>query len=412
MPEVSDPRPTFSAFVIANTNTAQISQVRLLSLGGRESPGSSFRRSGSGSRAIPARGQSAFVVLPTNGGPVLTFDYIRLTPRQDGWKVRLHKDQPYAEITTLNLVQGGNPRWLLSEPLAYELFRRAGGPTPLAGHVRAWFDDRLLGYCLFVEQPNSSFLRRLGRDPDGNLYKLLWYTQGLVGQHEKKNNPETGHSDLIALMNGLKSLRGNQAWAFIEQNFKVDSCVNYFAVGQCVQNWDGYFNNYFTYHAPGPDGRWEMIPWDLDKTWGDYDGASSRYDWYTMPLTYGMAGDREPGSRWFGQQNTPWGSTGWWRPPGWFSGPLLAEPTFRQHFLARIAELCRTEFTEERFGPVISALETRLAPEVRVRAEAEGVNAQQALSEFREYVGSFRRQLKERRAFLLRELSKSGLQSP
>jgi hypothetical protein len=340
---------------------------------------------------------------------VQTFDYIRLTPRQDGWKVRLHKDQPYADITTLNLVHAVRPRWLLAEPLAYELFRHAGSPTPLAGHVRAWFDNRPLGYCLYVEQPNASFLRRVGRDPDGNLYKLLWYTQGLEGQHEKKNNQDTGHDDLVALVNGLESQRGNSAWPFIEQNFDVESCANYFAVGQCVQNWDGCFNNYFTYHAPGPKGRWDMIPWDLDKTWGDYDGASPRYNWYTLPLTYGMAGDRGPSGSWFGQRGGPWGSAGWWRPPGWFSGPLLANPTFREHFLKRIAELCRTEFSEERFGPVISSLETRLSPEVRVRAEVEGIDPASALAEFRENISSFRRQLTERRAYLLGELAKAGV---
>ena len=62
-----------------------------------------------------------------------------------------------------------------------------------------------MGYHLMVEQPNASFLRRNQRDPDGNLYKLLWYGRDLVGQHEKKNNPETGHTDLVALVRSLQS---------------------------------------------------------------------------------------------------------------------------------------------------------------------------------------------------------------
>ena len=56
----------------------------------------------------------------------------------------------------------------------------------------------------------------------------------------------------------------------------------------CIQNWDGFFNNYFLYHDAAGTGKWEMYPWDEDKTWGDYDGGSENYDWYTMPLTYGM----------------------------------------------------------------------------------------------------------------------------
>ena len=65
----------------------------------------------------------------------------------------------------------------------------------------------------------------------------------------------------------------------------------------CIQNWDGFFNNYFAYHAPGKEGKWEIIQWDLDKTWGDFDGASSNYDWYSMPLTFGadLGGRNRPG---------------------------------------------------------------------------------------------------------------------
>src|SRR6476646_7441600 len=68
----------------------------------------------------------------------------------------------------------------------------------------------------------------------------------------------------------------------------------YYAVNMCIQNWDGFFNNYYAYHNSGRTGKWEIYPWDEDKTWGDYDGASPTYDWYEMPLTYGMAGDQSP----------------------------------------------------------------------------------------------------------------------
>jgi len=404
-PDPNELRPTFSAYVLANTNQSRIAEVRLINWGAQERPGSSLRARGGDGRAEPVRGLSTFVVLPTNGGPVLTFDHIRLTPRQDGWKVRLHPDAPYVGITTLNVVHEGKPRWLLAEPLGYEVFRRAGVPAPLTGHVRVWVNGRPLGYSLYVEQLNSSFLRRVNRDTHGNLYKLLWYGEGLEGQHEQKNNSALGHQDLAAVMQGLGSEKGEAQWDFIQRTFNVEECVNYFAVGQCLQNWDGFFNNYFAYHEPGPAGRWEMFPWDLDKTWGDYDGASPKYDWYAMPLTYGMNGDKEP-ARWFAQRRHPWGSVEWWRPGGWFSGPLLANPQFRTRFLERLEALCQTEFTEERFGLVIDTLAETLEPEVRWRALMRGGDPRSAVAEFQEDLASFRRQLKERRAVLLRELAK------
>lgn len=407
-PAPGEPRPSFSAFLETNTNHLTVPEGRLLQFGPRETPGSSLRYRSRRSETAAVRGQSAFVYSPTNGQPVRVFDHIRITPRAGGWKVRLHKDDALDGMTTLNVVYENQPRWVLSEPLSYEVFRRAGVPAPQTGHLRLWYQGKPKGYHLLVEQPTSSFLRRQKLDPDGNLYKLLWYGNGVIGQHEKKNNPESDHADLLAVINGLNRLEGEAQWRFIQEHFNIEEVANYFAVSMCVQNWDGFFNNYFAYHGPGKAGKWEMIPWDQDKTWGDYDGASASFDWYEMPLTYGMKGDREPGSSRFSlfrPRNSPWGATGWWRPGGYFSSPLLANPQFRERFLQRIRTLCQTTFTEPKLLPVIGDLEQRLEPEVRFRARLEGMDPNQAVSVFHESIDSFRRQLKHRRAYLIQALS-------
>ena len=408
VPAPGEPRPTFSAYLQINTNRLTVPEVFLLPLGPRESAGPSMRQRSRRSVSPALRGQSVFMYFPTNGGPVQTFDHVRLTPRSGGWKVRLHKDAPLDGMTTLNVVYEHKPRWVLSEPLSYEVFRRTGTPAPKTGHFRVWLQGVPLGYHLWVEQPNSSFLRRWQLDPDGNLYKLLWYGEGVVGQHEKKNHPESGHKDLLSLIAGLENRQGDAQWAFIQQQFNVDELANYFAASMCVQNWDGFFNNYFAYRTPGADGKWMMIPWDQDKTWGDYDGASPSYDWYELPLTYGMKGDREPSRRFslFRPRNSPWGVTGWWRPGGYFSAPLLANPQFRDRFLTRLREVCQTVFTEQNFRSAIDDLGTRLEPEVHFRALCDNADPAEAVSAFRRDLDSFRRQLKNRRAYLLSELDK------
>jgi CotH kinase protein len=40
----------------------------------------------------------------------------------------------------------------------------------------------------------------------------------------------------------------------------------------CLSQWDGFLNNYFTYHVATRSGKWEMYPWDQDKTWSFHDG--------------------------------------------------------------------------------------------------------------------------------------------
>jgi spore coat protein CotH len=312
-------------------------------------------------------------------------------------------------MTKINIIFENSPRWILSEPMAYELYRAAGIPACLTEHVRTWVDDHPIGYQLLIEGPNKSFLTRNERDDTGNMYKLRWTGHGLVGQHVKKNHFANGHTDLIALHTGLNQQSGAAQWDFIQKNFNVEEMVNYYAVNMCIQNWDGFFNNYWLYHDTGRTGKWEMYPWDEDKTWGDYDGASPKYDWYEMPLTFGMNGDQatagNPLSRaFFG--GGPFGGTSWWRPPGWFSGPLLANPQFRKAFLARLKEICNSVFTEEKMVPLINDMERHLEPEIPFRAQLTGEDSHQALRTFRNDIQSLRNQVTNRRKFILQEIPK------
>ena len=115
----------------------------------------------------------------------------------------------------------------------------------------------------------------------------------------------------------------------------------------------------------------------------------------------GMKGDPAGRGGWGG--GGPFGGgTSWWRPAGWFSGPLLSNPQFRKLFLARVKELCQTEFTEQRFGPVIQGLGNRLREEVK----SGGQNAQYLARQLDRDIESFNRQLVNRRKFLLKELER------
>src|SRR5690606_30401642 len=116
----------------------------------------------------------------------------------------------------------------------------------------------------------------------------------------------------------------------IQSHFNVDQVINYFAVNMCLSHWDGFFNNYFAYHDRKGTGKWEMYPWDQDKTWGFHDATHANKPFFDMPITFGMKGDTPPDG------GPPvLRPESWWRPPGFFSGPLLANPEFRKRFLQR-----------------------------------------------------------------------------
>jgi hypothetical protein len=64
--------------------------------------------------------------------------------------------------------------------------------------------------------------------------------------------------------------------------------------------------------------------------------------------------------------------------------------------LTRLRELCETTFTEQRFNPVIENLKQELRPEV----------APQFVAQFDSDIESFKRQVANRRKFILKEVAK------
>ena len=407
VPSPNDPTPTFSYVPLTNVANATVPCGYAINVGRieRGRPHNTI----TAKRPPSSRGKGAFVYVPSDGGAAEVFDYVHIITRSGGYKVHFQKDHPLKGMTGVNLIVEGPLRWIFSEPLAYVLYRMAGVPAPETDHVRLSMDGHVLGVHLLIEQPNKSFLARNGRDDTGNLYKLAWFGQDVVEQHQKRTNLRSGHADLLKLLDDLKSKSPADQWAVIEKNFNVDEFASYYAVNMCIQNWDGFFNNYYAYHDSGRTGKWEIYPWDEDKTWGDYDGASSNYDWYEMPLNYGMAGAESPRdvNRWGVGM---FGGVSWWRPPGHFSGPLLANPEFRKRFLARLQEICSTMFTTQRFYPIIDAMEKRLQPEIRFRATVLHQNPRDALQEFADDMDSFREQVQNRRKFILKELAQASTQ--
>jgi hypothetical protein len=388
-PAPTEPRPAYSVSTYLNTNTARIPFAYVLNVG-RSQPKSQTKVWNGRVFQVPAdptRGNAAFIYAPPDGGEVVTYDYVRVRARKGGFKAHFAKDQAFKGMSGINVIFENSPRWLLSEPMAYELYRLAGVPACLTEHVRTWEDGRPLGYQLLIEQPNKAFLARNKRDDHGYLYKVNYWEQDLVGQYRKRTRYATTSADLVALHSGLRGKSGAAQWEFIQKNFNVEEFAGYYAVNMCIQNWDGFFNNHYLYHDAEGTGKWEMYPWDEDKTWGDYDGASHNYDWYTMPLTFGMSDGRNEGGG-------GWGGGGWWRPPGYFSGPLLANIQFRRAFLSRLKDICTQSFTEEKMIPLIDAMEQRLEPEI----------SGDARNRFHRDIQSLRNQVKNRRKFILQAI--------
>ncbi len=429
-PAEHDLRPGLSVYVHDRWPPAKVSlgfivHVGLPKRGGTEAEGGNRRRPGPGGffggfrpmgrgprEPRPPRGSSAFIHVDRRTGKTTVFDHINIPPRPGGrgYKVHFHKDRPLDGMTVASIIFEGNERFLLAESLAYDVYRRSGNAAPLSDFLRLWVDGRPSGYHLLVEQPNRSFLRRNEVRDDGDLYKINWFGRDVTGQHEKRSGPGAGHEDLLELIRKLGATEGDEQWEVIQENFNLRQVATYFAVNMVLSHWDGFFNNYFTYHDARGTKRWEMYPWDQDKTWGYHDGIREGQVFTDLPLTFGMEGDLPPGAgggrsreRGFGPfGGGPFGGGApWWRPGGYFSRPLLANPRFRKLFLARTREVLEKVYTPENYLPLLEDLAGRLKEDAVLRAEAEGRSPEDGAELLARNIRSLRAHLLERRRFLL-----------
>jgi hypothetical protein len=362
-----------------------------------------FMRHGRTKSPEPPRGESAFVLIDSQTAQPKLYDFVRIPERSGGWKVHFGKDQTWNGMSVIDLIFEASDRWVLAEPLAYELYRGAGVAACRTDFLRLTVDGQPAGYYLLIEQVNKAFLRHNGLRDDGNLYKANWVGNGLVGQHDKHINRHTGHDDLVQLVDRLEKTKNqpDAQWALIRREFDVEQVLTHYAVRMLISDWDGFFNNYWLYHDLWGTGKWTLYPWDEDKTWGEYDGWEQT-PLYNLPLTYGAEGDHPPGEP-GGRPSTNYGFRQWWRAGGYISRPLLANPTFRKLFLARIKELLDSEFTEARLFPLVDRFRDRLQEEIPVRAQVTKENPTQAQKHFESNLASLKDFITKRRKWLLEQ---------
>ncbi len=357
----------------------------------RRSQGSPIRPNFDGIERRPPRGESALIVH--QGTKTRVYDYVNISTRSAGFKVRLHDDRPYNGIKTLNIIFEYNDRFVLAEPLAFDLYRRAGSPACLTEFVSLKVNGKSAGYHLLFEHINGAFLRRNELSSNGDLYKILWWGRSIEDGHQRKGDWDGGHEELSKLIAALSQSEGEEQWQLIEKHFDVQQVATYFAVNTVLSHWDGFFNNHFSYRDPKRD-KWMMFPWDQDKTWGFHDSLPEGTDFVDMPLTFGKEGDRPP-RNFQGMRNS------WWRPGGQFSRPLLANDQFRKIYLNETKRILDTIYNEENYFPVIDAMAAKLRQDVAIRANLIGEPPTEALRRLEANVASLKRHLTKRRAFLL-----------
>ena len=178
-------------------------------------------------------------------------------------------DRQEARVNDFNLLTTAPDKAFVRHLLAYETFRHAGVPTHFAFPVRVQQNGAFHSVMHLVEKGDDRFLSRVGLDPNGALYKVyLPLTNAYGGVAEKKTRQSEASADLQALIAGLK-LSGQARRQYLYDNIDIPEVINFLAAIQVVQNEDCCsYKNYYLYRDSEGTREWQMMPWDLDLTFG------------------------------------------------------------------------------------------------------------------------------------------------
>ena len=161
--------------------------------------------------------------------------------------------------------------------LAYETYRDAGHAYHKVIPLRVQRNATFLGDFNFVEDGSENFLKRVGLNPNGALYKM--YSTSLVGAgaSEKKTRKWENNADIITLNQGVLGRLGNKR-NYLYDRVDIPGMVNFLATMIITGGVDCCHKNFYFYHDTDTD-LWHALPWDLDLTFGrNWTGTLTYYD--------------------------------------------------------------------------------------------------------------------------------------
>src|SRR6266568_4497913 len=303
-------------------------------------------------------------------------------------KIFFNHDKLFEGRHCLNLNSGWRDPAFVRETLAYQTYAACGVPAPESRMVRLELNGQFRGLFVEIEQPEKAFLSRVhlkGAAVFKAISRSNQADERPLGREESYRahyDPETqkddGFRELRRFCQGLS--RATNTLDFFTQRVDLEKYINYLAASTLIQHWDGFNKNHFLVYDARDSEKWFVVPWDLDRTFGDHWHGS--FEEAHLPLLLGT-------------RQLP-GVTGWNR----LADRFFSEPVLRARFLDRLEELLEKEFTTAKLFPVLDRLEFEIGPEAALdRRRWPGPTG-----DLHSGIAQVKRFIERRRAYLLREL--------
>lgn len=159
--------------------------------------------------------------------------------------------------------------------LAYETYKAAGSPYHWVIPARVQQNGSFWGDIHIMENGDTDYLERIGRDPNGPLYKMYntfnsspGHANIASGNAEKKSRKWEGNADLLALLNGVIQSSVTNRTIFLYDNVDIPQMINMLAARVVTGDQDCCHKNYYLYRDTMGNGEWQAFAWDVDLSFG------------------------------------------------------------------------------------------------------------------------------------------------
>ncbi|MBM3846147.1 MAG: hypothetical protein FJ405_07675, partial [Verrucomicrobia bacterium] len=181
-----------------------------------------------------------------------------------GYKFKWKEGEP--RVDDINLLSTWADKTHMRNILAHETFADNGSPAHFTFPVRVQQNGAFFSVANLVENGDDNFLRRLGMDPNGALYKMYNSAED-AGGGEKKTRRTEGSQDLSAFIAGMT--QGSPAKeTYMYDNMDLPEVVNFLANTTLIANTDCCHKNYYLYRDSDGTQEWQVFPWDVDLSFG------------------------------------------------------------------------------------------------------------------------------------------------
>lgn len=263
------------------------------------------------------------------------------------YHVGFHHPPTYQGAREIHLNAEYKDPSFIRNKLSLDFFSEIGCLSPTSKHVFLSLNGKAEGIYLELESVDKQFLVKrnlpLGAifyavDGDGNFSLLSAIDKkaktSLTSGYERKYGNEKTEPYLEEMIVKINTLSRADFKREIVRILDVEKYLHWLAGVVLTQNYDGFVHNYALYRN-GATGRFEVIPWDYDATWGrDVHGRLLAHDF--VPIN-GF--------------NT-------------LTARILDVDSFRSRYQQILVELINTSFTLEKMNTKVERLANNLRPYV------------------------------------------------